>query len=56
MTPGRQRKATSSLSPIQMIAKLERIHSNVPQNMEQTQNPTMGTTINNESTATEPPP
>ena len=38
-----------------MIAKLERMHSNVQQNMEQTQNPTMGATINNKSTTTEPP-
>ena len=38
-----------------MIAKLERTHSSVQQNMEQTQNPTMGATIKNEST-TEPPP
>ena len=55
-TPGRQSKATSSLFPIKMIAKLERTHSNVQQNMEQTQNPTMGAAINNKSTATEPPP
>ena len=39
-----------------MIAKLVRIHSNAQQNMEQTQNTTMGVTINNESTTTEPPP
>ena len=39
-----------------MIAKLERTHSNVQQNMEQTQNTTIGATINNESTTTEPPP
>ena len=38
-----------------MIAKLERTQSNAQQNMEQTQNPTMGTTIKNEST-TEPLP
>ena len=42
--------------PIKMIAKLERKHSNEQQNMEETQNPTMGATIYNESTATEPPP
>ena len=30
-----------------IIAKLERTQSNVQQNMEQTQNPTMGATINN---------
>ena len=52
----KQSKATNSLFPIKMIAKLERTHSNVKQNMEQTQNPTMGATINNESTTTEPPP
>ena len=52
----KQSKATSSLFPIKMIAKLERTHSNVQQNMEQTQNPTLGATINNESTATKPPP
>ena len=40
----KQNKATSSLFPIKMIAKIE---SNVQQNMEQTQNPTMGATINN---------
>ena len=49
-TSGRQTsKATSSLFPIKMIAKLERTHSNVQQNKEQAQNPTMGATINNES-------
>ena len=44
-----------ALFPIKMIAKLERTQSIAPQNMEQTQNPTMGATINNDST-TEPPP
>ena len=39
-----------------MIAKLERRQSNAQQNIEQLQNPTMGATINNESTTTEPPP
>ena len=39
-----------------MIAKQERTHSNIQQNMEQTQNPTMGATINNLSTTTEPLP
>ena len=43
-------------SPIKMIAKLERTQSNTQQNMEQTQNTTMGATINKESTTTEPPP
>ena len=38
-----------------MIAKLERTHSNVQQNMEQTQNPTMGATINNRTAALERP-
>ena len=42
--------------PIKMIAILERRHNNVQQNVEQTQNPTMGATINNESTSTEPSP
>ena len=32
----KQSKATSSLFPIKMIAKLEITHSNVQQNMEQT--------------------
>ena len=49
-------KATSSLFPINTIAKLERKHSNVQQNMEQTQNPAMEATINNESATTAPPP
>ena len=49
-------KATSSLYPIEMIAKLERTQSNAQQNIEQLQNPTMGVTINNESITTEPPP
>ena len=35
--PGKQDKATSSLFPIQMIAKLERTQSNAQQNMKQTQ-------------------
>ena len=37
-----------------MIAKLERIQSNVQQNMEETLNSTMAATIKNESTKTEP--
>ena len=48
-------KATSSLLPIKTIAKLEWTES-ITQNIEQLQNPTMGETINNESTTTEPPP
>ena len=55
-TPGRQSKATSSLFPIEMIAKLEWTQSNAQQNIEQLQNPTIGVTIINESTTTEPPP
>ena len=37
-----------------MIAKLERTQSNAQQNIEQLQNPTMGVTINNGPTTTEP--
>ena len=51
-----QSKVTSSVFSIEMIAKLECIQSNAQQNIEQLQNPTMGVTINNESTTTEPPP
>ena len=39
-----------------MIVKLECTHSNAQQNIEQLQKPTMGVTINNEPTTTEPPP
>ena len=39
-----------------MIAKLEWTQSNAQQNVEKLQNPTIGVTINNESTTTEPPP
>ena len=35
---------------------LEWTQSNAQQNIEQLQNPTIGVTINNESTTTEPPP
>ena len=50
-------KATSPLFPIKMIAILERPQSNVQQNIEQLQTPTMGETINKKSTTTtEPPP
>ena len=52
----KQNKATSSLFPIGMIAKLEWTLSNPLQNIEQLKNPNMGVTINNESTITEPPP
>ena len=48
----KQSKATSSLFPIEMIAKLELTQSNAQQNIEQLQNPTMGVTIKNESTTT----
>ena len=51
----KQSKATSSLFPIEMIAKLEWKQSNTQQNIEQLQNPTMGVTINSESKTTEPP-
>ena len=49
-------KATSSLLPIKMIAILERTQSNVQQNIEQLQTPTMGVTINKKSTKTKPLP
>ena len=49
-------KATSSLFPIKMIAILEWTQSNVQQNIEQLQTPTMRVTINKKSTTTEPPP
>ena len=49
----KQSKATSSLFPIEMIAKLEWTQVNLQQNIEHLQSPTMGVTINNESTTTE---
>ena len=49
-------KATSSLFPIKMIAEQEWTYSNVQQNIEQLQSPTLGVTINNKSTTAEPPP
>ena len=56
-TPGRQKsKATSSLFPIKTIAKLKWTKSNAKQNIELLQNPTIGVTINNESTTAEPSP
>ena len=57
-TPGRQIKQSNQLSLflIEMIAKLECTQSIIQQNIEQLQNPTMGVTINNESTTKEPPP
>ena len=50
-------KATGSIFPIKMIAKLEWTQSNAQQNIEQLQTPTIRVhvTINNES-RTEPPP
>ena len=47
-----QCKATSSLFPVKMIAKLKWTLSKARQNIEQLQNPTMGV----KSTTTEPPP
>ena len=56
-TPGRQIKKSNQLSlPIKMIAILEWASSNVQQNIEQLQTPTMGVTINKKSKITEPPP
>ena len=52
-TPGRQIKQSNQLS---LIAILEWTSSNVQQNIEQLQTPTMGVTINKKSTTTEPPP
>ena len=40
------RKATRSLFPIELIAKLEWLQRNAQHNIEQLQNPTMGVTIN----------
>ena len=39
-----------------MIAILEGTQSNVQQNIERLQTPSMGVTINKKSTTTEPPP
>ena len=49
-------KATNSLFPIKMTATLEWTQSNVQQNIEQLQTPTMGVTINEKPTKTEPLP
>ena len=51
-----QSKATSSLFPIEMISKQKWTQSNAQQNIEQLHNPTIGVTINKESTTTESPP
>ena len=56
-TPARQTKQSNQLSlPHQDDCRLERTSSYVQQNIEQLQTPTIGVTINNESTKTEPPP
>ena len=52
----KQSNATSSLFHIEIIVKLKWTQSNAQQSREQLQNPTMGVTINNESTTTGPPP
>ena len=52
----KQSKATCSVFPIEMIAKLEWTQSNAQQNIEQLQNPSMGVTNKSKSTTTEPPP
>ena len=58
VTPGRQIKQSNQLSLflVKTIAILERTQSNVQQNIEQLQTPTMGVTINKKSTTPEPPP
>ena len=56
-TPGRHiKQINQSLFPIKMIAILEWTQSNVQQNIDKLQTPTMGVTINKKSTTTEPPP
>ena len=56
-TPGRQIKQSNQLSiPHQIIAIREWTLSNVLQNIEQLQTPTMEVTINKKSTTTEPSP
>ena len=59
-TPGRQTKQSNQLSLSHQDDcknKMDKwIQSNAQQNIEQLQNPTMGVTINNESTTTEPWP
>ena len=55
-TSGRQTKQSNQLSlPHQDDCKLEGTYSNVQQNIDQLQTPTMGVTINNKTTTTEPP-
>ena len=56
-TPGRQIKQSNQLSlPHQDDCNTRRDISNIQQNIEQLQTPTMGVTINKKSTTTEPPP
>ena len=56
-TPGRQTKQSIQLFlPHQDDCKTRGTLSNVQHNIEQLQTPTMGVTINNKSTKTEPPP
>ena len=56
-TPRRQTKQSNQLSlPEQDDRKIRMDKGNVQQNIEQLQTHTMGVTINNKSTATEPPP
>ena len=56
-TPGRQTEQSNQLSLPHPDDCKTRIWTqrNAQQNIEQSQNPTMGVTINNESTTTEPP-
>ena len=55
-TQRRQTKQNYRLSlPIKMITKQDWTQSDAQQNIEQLQNPTMGVTIHNESTTSEPP-
>ena len=44
-TLGRQSKATSYLFPIKVIVTLARAQNNTQQNMEQTENPTIGASL-----------
>ena len=56
-TPGRQTKQSNQLyPPTKTTATPERTQSNIQQNTEQLQTPTMGVTIKKKSTTTEPPP
>ena len=56
-TPGGQIKQRNQLSlSTKIIAILEWTQSNVQQNIEQLQTPTVRVTINKKSTTTEPPP